>query len=125
MDRNDELSLPFTTSWADVTPHFVLGKWTCFVRGANQEKTVCPDAETNIKLAYEKSFNTGNFTISAGTFSPNDTVTLQLTISELKTDINYLCGVNIQVQPQGVENIPLAVHSDVAFNTHITMQDDH
>ena len=97
MDSNDELLLPFTVSWADTTPHFVLGKWACFYWGTDRVKYVCPDATKNIALKYEKGFNSGNFTIASDSFSANDSVNLHLTISELKTNVQYLCGINIKV----------------------------
>lgn len=112
-------------SWADVDPKFVLGKWSCFYRGKDGKKYVCPDAQKNIILKYEKGFNSGNFSIAPFSFNQSDTVTIHLTVSELKQNIQYLCGINIQVQPKGVENIPVKIHSDVAFNTFINMEDSH
>lgn len=126
MDPNDLLLLPFTVSWATIEPHFVLGKWTCFYRsGDSRQKIACPDAQKNIKLAYEKGFNSGNFTIAPSSFKASDTVTIHLKISELKTNMQYLCGINLKVQPEGTENVPVVLHSDVPFNTHIDMNDDH
>ena len=125
MDRNDNLLLPFSVSWADVDPRFVLGKWSCFYRGEDGRKIVCPEAQKNILLRYEKGFNSGNFSIAADSFNYSDTVTIHLTVSELKQNIQYLCGINIQVQPAEIENIPVKIHSDVSFNTFINMEDSH
>lgn len=86
MDRNDKLVLPFTVFWADTHPAYVMGTWSCTLVSPGKKSIGCPGADKYVKLAYEKGFLKGNFTILPNIFAANDKVYIFLNVKELKTN---------------------------------------